>query len=177
MLTQEQADNLVKNHFYPRYFREFGSPAVSPNHLLPDSNLDTTSQLAWTVLLGQGMLANNHTIEAAELLTRIMNAIVLQINQNLQFSEFYDTETGLGTGKANSLSGLAPAGYFLQVVGINILAGSQVIISGTNPFPWPVTVKYKGRMITRNQEDTEIVYLSGERVSVKGPGPHHVSLR
>jgi len=106
-----------------------------------------------------------------------MHAIVLQINKNLQFSEFYDTETGLGTGKVNSLTGLAPVGFFLQVVGIKSLGDSQIVLSGTNPFPWPVTVKYKGRTITRNQEDSEIVFLSGERISVKGPGPHRISLR
>ena len=177
LLSQEQADNLIDNYFYPRYYREFGNPATTPNHLLPDSNPDTTSQLTWTVLLGQGLFAYRHGLKAAEILTRIMHAIVLQINKNLQFSEFYDTETGLGTGKVNSLTGLAPVGFFLQVVGIKSLGDSQIVLSGTNPFPWPVTVKYKGRTITRNQEDSEIVFLSGERISVKGPGPHRISLR
>lgn len=176
-LPQEQADGLIEDHFYPRYFREFGNPASSPSHILPDSNPDTSSQLPWSVLLGQGMLACGHPLKAAELLTRIMNAIVLQINQNLQFSEFYNTETGLGTGKTNSLTGLAPVGYFLQVVGINTLGDSQIVLSGLNPFPWPVTVKYKGMTITRKQENTEIMFLSGEKLTVRGPGPHRISLR
>jgi hypothetical protein len=176
-LTQEWADGLIEDHFYPRFFRDFGTPASSPNHLLPDSNPDTAAQLPWSVLLGQGILAYGHPQKAAELLTRIMNAIVLQINQNLQFSEFYNTETGLGTGKENSLTGLAPVSFFLQVVGIRTLGDSKIVLSGLNPFPWPVTVKYRGMTITRKQEDTEIVFLSGERLTVRGPGPHRISLR
>lgn len=177
LLPQEQADRLIEDQMYPRFFREYGLPASSPNHLLPDSNPDTTSRIAWAVMLGYGMVAYSHPLKAAELLTRIMNAIVLQINKNLQFSEFYDTETGLGTGKENSLTGLAPVGFFLQVVGIETLGDSQIVLSGLNPFPWPVTVKYKGMTITRKQEDTEIGFLSGERLTVKGPGPHRISLR
>jgi hypothetical protein len=38
---------------------------------------------------------------------------------------------------------LIPVGLFLDIVGIKIKNSSTIELSGPNPFPWPVTVKYQ----------------------------------
>ncbi len=177
MLPKSFAKKQIDTWFLPRYLREFGIPLTSPDNILPDSPPSFHALLPWVALIGQGLLNYDYRIQAAEILTRILNTIVIQLKKNLQFGEYYDTETGQALGKTNALSGLAPVGFFLNVAGIQNLGERMVIINGKNPFPWPVTVKYKGMTITRKSEDTEILFPSGEVISVKGPGPHHVSLR
>ncbi len=177
LLTPAQAKQQIETNLLPGYIREFGAPLVSPNNILPDGNQDSTCHLPLVSLIGQGLLNYEKQVEAAELLTRIMTAIVLQLNQTMQFGEVYDVESGQSSGIPNSLSGLAPVGFFLQVLGIRRLGDSSVELVGNNPFPWPVTVKYKGMTITRKKNETDILFLSGDSTTVQGPGPHRISLR
>jgi hypothetical protein len=170
------ADVLIEKQIIPRYLREFGLPLTTPDSLLPDGVTNLVCQLPWVLPIVQGMLAFHHQLESAEIITRIMSAIVLQINQSLQTTENFDTETGLAGGKINALNGLAPVGLFLNGVGIQKLGDGQVDLSGENPFPWPVTVKYKGMTITRKKDISDITFRSGETITVHGPGPHHITL-
>jgi len=171
------ADALIEKQIMPRYLREFGLPLTTPDSLLPDGVADLVCQLPWVLPVIQGMLTYHHQMESAEIITRIMSAIVLQINQSLQTADYFDTETGLAGGKINTLNGLAPVGLFLNGIGIQKLGDGQVDISGENPFPWPVTVKYKGMTITRKKEESDITFPSGETITVRGLGPHHITLR
>lgn len=177
LLTPAQAKKQIETNLLPGYIREFGAPLTSPNNILPDGIQDFTCHLPLVTLVGQGLINYEKQVEAAELLTRIMNAIVLQLKQKLQFAETYDSESGQASGKPNSLSGLAPIGFFLQVLGIRSLGDSSVELAGNNPFPWPVTVKYRGMTITRKKNETDILFLSGDSTTVQGPGPHRISLR
>jgi hypothetical protein len=170
------ANAMIEKQIIPRYLREFGLPTASPDSPLPDGITDLVCQLPWVLPIVQGMLTYHHQRESAEILTRIMSAIVLQINQSLQTAEYYETETGSAGGKIDALSGLAPVGLFLNIMGVQKLGDGQVDLLGENPFPWPVTVKYKGMTITRKKEESTITFPSGETITVHGPGPHQISL-
>ncbi len=69
-------------------------------------------------------------------------------------------------GERNSLSGLAPVGLFLRVLGVEILSSTRVKLEGDNPFPWDVTIKYKGLKVIRGTGKTEVTFANGKSVVV-----------
>lgn len=72
-------------------------------------------------------------------------------------------------GERNMLTGLAPVGLFLQTLGVEFLSANRVRLSGKNPFPWPVTVKYRGLSVSRQSDRSVIVFPDGRVVSVDDP--------
>jgi hypothetical protein len=65
---------------------------------------------------------------------------------------------------------------FLRVLGVEILSGARVKLEGTNPFPWDVTVQYKGLKVMRGQQKTEVIFANGKSVTVTDIEPVIVSL-
>jgi hypothetical protein len=51
-----------------------------------------------------------------------------------------------------------------------------VRLEGTNPFPWDVTVNYRGLKVVRGQEKTEVIFANGKSVTVTELEPVVVSL-
>ena len=96
--------------------------------------------------------------------------------QKQAFYQRYHADTGLGLGERNALTGLAPVGLFLQALGVQVFSPTRIRLEGKNPFPWPVTVQYKGLTILRGLDRTEIKFPNGKSVSVDNPAPCIVSL-
>jgi len=93
----------------------------------------------------------------------------LNLREQRAFAHTYHAETGAGSGERNSVQGLAPLGLFLEVLGVEIRSPVCVLLSGKNPFPWPVTVKYRGLTVTRQSDRTEIVFPDGSSHSLNDP--------
>jgi hypothetical protein len=106
-----------------------------------------------------------------------MNAIIQTLKREGAFRRYYQSYTGQGSGERNSLNGLAPLGLFLEVLGVRLISPQSVSLVGFNPFPWPVTVKYRGMTILRQKEKTIVVFQDGQTVVVTDPAPHTVSLQ
>jgi hypothetical protein len=51
-----------------------------------------------------------------------------------------------------------------------------VVITGFNPFPWPVTIKYRGMTVLRQKEKTLVIFPDGQTVNVNDPGSRLISL-
>jgi len=64
----------------------------------------------------------------------------------------------------------------LQTAGIEWIGQDEILISGFNPFPWPITVKYRGIRIVRNADHTEVTYPTGQSITLDGEGKHRLSL-
>jgi hypothetical protein len=159
-----------------RFDRPFGVPALPS---LPDPDAETIALsvlLPWIQLLGEGLLAYGFRNEAARLTVHVMNAVILSLKQSHTFYERYHAETGSGMGERGALTGLAPVGLFLQVLGVTILSPARVRLEGSNPFAWPVTVSYKGLKVIRGLDVTEVVFPNGQVVKVTDPAPCVVSL-
>ncbi len=178
ILPEDTAKKQIETWILPRYLRDYGIPFISPDTTHPNAEPLFQSFLPWVILLGEGLLNCHYQVECAEILTRIMRAIITQFSQNFQFGEKYNTETGFAMGKPNSLEGLAPVDFFLQTAGIKSLGDQTVELAGKNPFPWPITVKYKGMTILRQTTDeTNIHFPSGKTIQVYGPGPHCIMVK
>jgi len=149
-----------------RFHRPFGLPAC-PTLTSPDA--DSISQavhLPWNLLACEGLLRYGFRADAARLFAHNMNAIIQNLKQNRAFYEHYHAEKGTGIGERNALSGLAPAGLFMKVLGVEIISATRVKLEGTNPFPWDVTVQYKGLKIIRGANKTEVIFPNGKSVTV-----------
>ncbi|MBU2610834.1 MAG: hypothetical protein KJ606_07810, partial [Chloroflexi bacterium] len=157
---EQQAWSLINRGLLDieRFYRPFGLSACASVPCPQAEAVCLSVQMPWQQLIGEGLLAYGHPNLAAQLIARLMNAIILNLKQQRAFYSAYHAETGAGIGERNALAGLAPLGLFLQTLGVQFLPGSRVRLSGKNPFPWPVTVKYKGLSVTRHSDQSEVTF-------------------
>jgi hypothetical protein len=159
---------------------------LSPAGILPypvddprTEELGSTHQdihVIWNALICEGLAANQQRSEAAEIMSRLLDAISLNLEREGAFRSRYRQEKGFGSGEKNSLHGLAPIGAFLDVLGIKFVHARRIFIEGTNPFNWPVTVKYKGTTVYKQQDKTTVIFPDGQTVTIKNPAPCLVTL-
>jgi hypothetical protein len=100
----------------------------------------------------------------------------MNLKRDKSFRRFYHSQTGIGIGERDALVGLAPLHLFLYVLGVKLFTPTRVEIAGINPFPWPVTVKYRGLTILRQSDKTTIIFPDGQAVTLNGPEPRTVTL-
>ena len=122
------------------------------------------------------MLAYGFREEAARQVAHFMTGVIKNLKQKRAFYQRYHADTGLGLGERNAVSGLAPVGLFLQVLGMQVFSPTRVRLAGRNPFPWQVTVQYKGLKIVRGLDRTQVIFPNGKSVSVDDPAPCVVTL-
>ncbi len=128
------------------------------------------------MLIAEGLLDYGYQREAAELINRLMKAITKSLNEEGCFFRYYNANTGRGSGDRDVLGGLAPLGLFMKVLGINLISPHKVELTGFNPFPWPVTVKYQGLTILRQIEKTLVIFPDGQTIEVDSPEPQVIAL-
>lgn len=158
------------------YWRPYGIPSCARAPRSPDDGACQNVHLLWNTLHADGLLAYGFRQEAAELVTRMMRAIVANLKRENNFRRYYNADSGRGAGDRDALSGLAPVGLFLRVLGVRILSPYTVDLQGFNPFPWPVTVKYRGLTLLCQKDKTIAIFPDGQTVTVDDPAPCRVSL-
>jgi hypothetical protein len=166
----------IANHslFDPnRFGGRYGIPVCSQSNEI--SAVYRAVHIPWNALIGEGLLKYELQAEAAVLTARLMAAVIQNLKLQHAFSHTYDSESGLGMGERNTVQGLAPLGLFLDTVGISIESTRRVRLSGKNPFPWPVTVKYRGLTVTRQANQTMVVFADGDMVTLNDPSDAVVS--
>jgi hypothetical protein len=159
-----------------RFHRPFGVPAVPALSQLEAESVSQAVHLPWNLLICEGLLKYGFRTDAARILVHNMTAIIQNLKHNRAFYARYHAEKGTGIGERNALSGLAPAGLFMKVLGVEILSSTRVKLEGENPFPWNVTILYKGMKVIRGQNKTEVVFANGKSVVVADMEPTVVSL-
>jgi len=156
-----------------------GSFGIRALAALPDPKAESVAMsvhMPWNQLIGEGLLSYGYRTEAARLTEQLMQAAIHCLKQSHGFYDRYHAGTGSGIGERGALTGLAPVGLFLQVLGVHILSPSAVRLEGQNPFAWPVTISYKGLQVSRGLEETEVMFASGQVVKVTGAEPCLISL-
>jgi hypothetical protein len=104
-----------------------------------------------------------------------METTIGNLKQQGAFFNSYQAESKVGRGERNSLRGLAPVGLFLHTLGVQIISPDKVRLVGNNPFPWPVSLKYKGLTVNRQTEFTDITFPDGQNIRVTDPAACLVS--
>jgi len=159
-----------------RFNRPFGVPACPSLTQREAESVSQAVHLPWNLLICEGLLKYGFRSDAARVVAHIMTAIIQNLKQNHAFYARYHAEKGNGIGERNALSGLAPVGLFLRVLGVEILSSTRVKLDGENPFPWDVTIQYKGLKVIRGQEKTDVIFANGKVVVVTDTEPTVVSL-
>jgi hypothetical protein len=154
-----------------RFHRPYGVPACP---LLMQPEAESVAQavhLPWNLFVCEGLLKYGFRTDAARVVAHLMNAIVQNLKSSQAFYERYHAENGNGIGERNALTGLAPVGLFLQVLGVQIDSSRRVRLEGENPFPWEVTICYKGLKILRGHAKTLVTFSNGTSVTVTDTTP------
>ncbi len=154
-----------------RFHKPFGAPALASCSNDEADEVCSSVHLPLNHLIGEGLLAYGFRREAAQLVQRIMAAVIQTLKERRAFAERYHAETAAPLGERNTVTGLAPLGLFLQTLGVTIYSAAQVRLEGQNPFPWPVTLRYRGLTVHRQAEHTEVVFPNGKSVVISDPRP------
>ncbi len=176
--SEERAETLVENTITNKnlYWRRFGLPACPDKIFDKNTGVCQHVYLPWCLLIGEGLVSYGFREDAAKLVTHIMDAITKLLEQEGCFRQYFNADTGQGRGEPNSLWGLAPLGLFLETLGIQLISHWKIRLEGKNPFPWPVTVKYRGTTILRGLNKTQVVFPDGQTITIDDPEPRVVSL-
>ena len=176
--AEERVRALVENTLTDpdRFWRPFGIPATGIPPMIQKMGASTHVHMPLNLLLGEGLLFYGYRKEAAELVTRLMKSVTQTLKQDQAFRKYYHPDTGAGMGDRNSLDGLAPLSLFMDCLGVRFLSHKSISLNGFNPFPWPVTVKYRGLTVLRQLEKTTVIFPNGETVTVTDPSPCIISL-
>ena len=102
-----------------------------------------------------------------------MNAVVRGLQEHATLYERYHAQTGASMGERGSILGAAPVGLFLKTLGVEILSPSRVRLEGINPFPWPVTLVYRGLRVVRGTRINRGAFFESARHHGHRPGSVH----
>jgi hypothetical protein len=151
-----------------RFYRPYGVPAcpLLAAHSPEAESIAQSVHLPWNLLICEGLLRHGFHSDAARLFVHNMTAVIQNLKQDRAFHARYHAELGTGIGERNSLSGLAPVGLFMKILGVEILSATRVRIEGENPFPWDVTIEYRGLKVVRGQKQTDVIFANGKSVMV-----------
>ncbi|MCL4260875.1 MAG: hypothetical protein KJZ52_09640 [Anaerolineales bacterium] len=150
-----------------RFDRPFGVPAC-PSLKQPAAEIVAQAvHLMWNLFICEGLLRYGFRKEAARLFERNMSAVIQNLKMNRAFYAGYHAERGAGIGERNVLSGLAPTGLFLKILGVEILSSTRVRLTGENPFPWDVTLRFKRLTVIRGRARTEVIFANGASTTVE----------
>jgi hypothetical protein len=123
--------------------------------------------LPWTALILDGLLQYGERNKAAEVFMRLMKPVVKALQIDLTLHQSYHPETGKPQGIQQSITSLIPPGLFLRILGVKIISPYKVEISGHNPFPWPVTIKYQGLTVIKQEKKTLVILPDGQKLTIE----------
>ena len=174
--TAKRAAVLVQQQILGGWLEPYGL-ATCPAGQRPDGASELAcAALPWNAFVIEGLLGYGFRTEAAELFARLMGAVVNSLKREQAFRQLYHASTGVGLGERDHLWGLMPVGLFLQIVGIEIVSPDELIVRDFNPFPRPVTVKYRRMTITREGEKTIISLPGRPPMTLTGREMRRISL-
>jgi hypothetical protein len=130
----------------------------------------------WNQMIGEGLIHFGRSDMACSLVTNLMEAATRIFSKDFSFHESHHAQTAEPSGEIGHLKGIPPLSLFLETLGVKYIYNNRVVLYGNNPFPWPVTVKYKGTTITRHDNDTVVTFSSGHTITVTGTDPQEVRL-
>jgi hypothetical protein len=175
---QSRAKTLIKQTITDttRFWHEYGIPAFIHDH--SDQDLDYCHNIytPWINMIGQGLVNYGYHQEAVTLFSSLMSAIIKNLKQSQTFFQFYHSRTGKGIGEQNSLSGLPPISLFLEILGVRILSSRRVFLKGHNPFPMPISIKFRGLTVVRESKQTKITFPGGQTAVIRNPKPRFVTV-
>lgn len=172
----KKARAIIEERLLPEYLFRNGF-ALCPVKFHSDEYPITSSvSLAWSQLIIEGLLTYGYRAEAAEIVSRNLNAAAQCLKEERAFYSYYHAAHNGGHGERNALHGLFPVQLLLDVLGVQFVSHREVIVEGENPFPKPLRVQFHGVTVECRTNETDVIFSGGQMVTVSGPGPHRVKV-
>lgn len=171
---RERAKALVKRSLLDagRFWRAFGVPVCSARDTSYAADAHEGAggvNMVWNSMIGEGLLRYGFREQAAELVGRLLDAAVESLRKEGAFRESYNADQMEGLGSRAHVAGIAPLALFLDVLGVRWVSSRAVELEGFNPFPWPVTVSWRGLRVKREGDRTWVTFPDGQVSIVEGP--------
>jgi hypothetical protein len=125
-------------------------------------------------MLGEALVDYGYVEEAAELVGRLMGAIIHSLRVDKSFREAYNADRLEGLGERGHLSGVAPVDLFLYTLGVRLISPHKVWLRPGNPFPWVVVVNWRGLGLECLKDRTIVTFPDGQQIEVVGDEPQEV---
>jgi len=175
MLEADRARQMVTRTILDekRFWRAFGIPIVSARETGYAPDKEGNPGAVWmfaNCLVGEGMLDNGFRKEAAELVGRLMGAVISGLRRDQDFSALYHPDEPQALGECGALDGLAPLDLFLRTLGLQLGDPYRVQVEPGNPYPWPVTIRWRGLSVSYKGDHVIITFPDGGLARVTGEG-------
>ncbi len=160
-----------------RYWRPYGLPncsALDPAYRPDNREGSGGVWMMWNSMIGEGLVEYGCRVEAAELIARLMTAMIFTLKTDKAFREAYNADKLEGLGDRDYVWGVAPVHLFMETLGVRIVNPRRVFLEGLNPFPWPVTVRHKGVTVSKGADGAMVTFPSGRQVTLTDPSPQFV---
>jgi hypothetical protein len=169
---QTRAERLISKTLTDPYqfWRPFGIPVCSakdPSYAPDNQDGAGAVWMFWNLLLGEGLVSYGFHEQAAELVTRLMQGVVVALKEDKAFRARYNPDIGGGVGGCGYVEGVAPLSLFLQTLGVRLITPHKVWIRPVNPYPWPVTLRWRGLTVRCEQGETRVTFPDGQEVALQ----------
>lgn len=155
---QEMSSTLLDSH---NDLLSIGIPETWEGERPLPEDLPLRVNVLWNTLILEGLANYGESQKAAELFTNIMRGIVHGLKDYDGFFPLFDSNTVQPVGQYNAISGLVPIHLFLIIAGIKLLSPTKVALWGSNPFPWPIEINWKGLSLWKEGDHTRITFPNG----------------
>lgn len=162
----KRAKQIIENNLLINYLTDYGLSTFSKqiNDQLPGR---TTVDVVLNMLVCQGLQKYGYQKEANDIYHRILNVLISDLKNTNSFHDKYYIKDGSPSGSKNSIRGLIPASFFLELIGIDIHNENEIIIHNDIPQEGTVTVKYKGITINKHKNDSVVYHQSGQSIKIQ----------
>jgi len=117
--------------------------------------------IGWNCLLIEYLNRIGEKKLAFELLSRLMLGFSAMLKREHALMEVFTSDSGSCWGNRNGVRGLLPPLLLLELAGIQIINEQKVSISGENPCPWPLIVRFRGLEVRRDGKNTTLQFPDG----------------
>ncbi len=151
------------------FWRKHGVPCAPADDPAYAADRVATVWMRWNTMIGEGLVDYGYLQQAAELVERLMQACISNLKHEGCFRRAYYADGRGGIGERDHLAGVAPLGLLLYVLGVRLISPDKVALRGTNPFAWPIKLRWRGLEIEWQDDLAWVTFPSGERAQVSGP--------
>jgi hypothetical protein len=124
--------------------------------------------MVWNMLLGEAAIRYGKGDLALEWIEQWMRALSHSLRTDRSFRSWYEPAQAAPSGPRNSLQGIFPVGLFLSALGVHPVSSGRVWVGGRSIFPFAVKIRYRGMILTREEDSLEAEFPSGARRNFRG---------
>jgi hypothetical protein len=174
----DKANQIINQNLLnpERFWKNHGIVGCIQNPFDDDQSACSQVNLLWNFFIGEGLINYGRFEVTAKLISKWMKAIVQNLRSENTFRQYYHVENETGMGERDALTGIVPVGLFLRSLGVQVLSNRKVFIEGYNPYPWPVTISFRGLLIERHKDKTSISFPNGKSVESSDSTPQLITM-